>query len=316
MSSEGSALSTRLAVITARQVAGRDICLLTLQAEDGAPLPPATPGAHIDVHLPDGRSRQYSLLSSAPYTIAIKAVRDGRGASQWLHDTLSVGDTIRIGTPRNNFGLREGATDTVLLAGGIGVTALLCMYDALVAGGHTVCLHYWARSVEETFLHAQLSGRPGLHIHACGGRVTSMAAVIAEHGPQADLYCCGPTRMLAEFTALTQGRDPSTVHIERFEADSAAMPIAADEGFSVRLARSGTTIAVGKDQSILEALTDAGVDIEYSCEEGLCGACEVRLLEGDPLHRDSVRTPNEHDQRRTIMLCVSRARSGTLVLDL
>lgn len=316
MSSDGSAPTTQQALITARQVAGRDICLLTLQAENGTPLPEAMPGAHIDLHLPDGRSRQYSLLSCAPYTIAIKAVRDGRGASQWLHDTLKVGDTIRIGMPRNNFALREGATDTVLLAGGIGITALLCMYDALIAEGRTVCLHYWARSVEETFLHAQLSSRPGLHIHSCGGRVTSMAAVMAEHGPEADLYCCGPTRMLAEFTALTQDRNPQRLHIERFSADSTTLPETTDNGFSVQLARSGTTIAVGKDQSILEALTAAGVDIEYSCEEGLCGACEARVLDGTPLHRDSIRTPDEHDQRRTIMLCVSRARSGILVLDL
>lgn len=316
MSSEGSPVSSRLVIVTSRHNAGRDICLLTLQAENGSPLPSAAAGAHIDVHLPDGRCRQYSLLSSEPYKIAIKAVRNGRGASRWLHDSLKVGDTIRISTPRNNFGLRQDATDTVLLAGGIGVTALLWMYDALMASRRKVCLHYWARSTEETFLHAEMSGKPALHIHSCGGRVISMAAVVAEHGPEADLYCCGPARMLAEFTALTHGRDPKKIHIERFEADSAATPQATDEGFMVRLARTGTTIAVGKDQSILEALTEYGIDIEYSCEEGLCGACEVRVLEGEPLHRDSVRTPLEHDQRRTIMLCVSRARTGTLVLDL
>nr|WP_242010281.1 2Fe-2S iron-sulfur cluster binding domain-containing protein [Acetobacter conturbans] len=123
--------------------------------------------------------------------------------------------------------------------------------------------------------------------------------------------------MLTEFAILTRDRDPQRVHIERFEADSTGAFPQTDHGFTVKLARTGTTIAVSKNQSILEALIQAGINLEYSCEEGLCGACEARVIEGDPLHRDSVRTPLEHNKRRTIMLCVSRVRSSdTLVLDL
>ncbi|HEX7055522.1 MAG TPA: PDR/VanB family oxidoreductase [Burkholderiales bacterium] len=291
-----------------------------LRPVDGGELPPFTAGAHIDLALGNGMRRSYSLLNSQAerhrYVIAVQKDRASRGGSRWIHDNLRPGDVLTIEPPRNNFPLCESAERSLFIAGGIGITPILSMIDRLSALGRAWQLVYCARKRSGTaFLHA-LEGRPEVRFNfdeEPGGTMLDIAALVAAAPAQAHLYCCGPLPMLAAFEEATRDVAPERVHLEYF---SAKEPVAKGGGFTVVLAKSGREIEVPSGMTILDALTNAGIDVPYSCMEGVCGSCETAVLEGIPDHRDLVLTDAERAAGKTMMICCSGSKTEKLVLDL
>jgi tetrachlorobenzoquinone reductase len=319
--SEAGDETASIAVRVERSVPiAKDALLLEFASLNG-PLPQATPGAHIDVHVPGMGLRQYSLVtplcSATSYVIAVKREAAGRGGSVWLHDEARVGTELSIGRPRNNFELDDTAEQTLLLAAGIGITPIYAMFERLQQLGRPVRLHYWSRSAEHALFRERLESHPDASlIHSSGGRVISAGDVLRAAPPGAEIYCCGPSRMLEE--CIASAPRPQHLHVERF-ANAAKDPCASEDGvagFTVHLARQKRDIDVAAGETILNSLIAAGIDVAYSCEEGVCGACETRVLEGTPLHRDAVRSPEEHQQRKTFMICCSLSREKRLVLDI
>ena len=296
------------------------INLYRFASPDGAALPMFEPGAHLDLEVAPGLQRQYSLLWPQPgldrYEIAVQEAADGRGGSRTWHRQSVAGDIYRASEPRNHFPLAPAAATTrCLFAGGIGITPIISMYRQLARAGQSVLLHYWTRSPELTLFGAELAAVTdgSVHVHYTSGPVPRLVDVLADIPLQAQLYCCGPTRMIDAFDTLTLQRPIELVHRERF----AAAPIEAGhtDSFAVRLARSDRTIDVGPEESVLSACLAAGIDLSYSCEEGVCGACEVRVLSGRVDHRDQVIPPAARATASTMMACCSRGLT-TLELDL
>jgi ferredoxin-NADP reductase len=296
----------------------KDAVLVTFASLAGA-LPPAVPGAHIDVYVPGGRVRQYSLVtplcSASHYTVAVKREATGRGGSLWLHDEARVGMELMVGQPRNHFELNEAAERTLLLAGGIGITPIYAMFERLLELQRPVHMHYWSRSAEHALFRAQLEAHPDATLNYSGASgPASVAEVLRAAPPGTEIYCCGPSRMLAE--CIANAPRLSRLHIERF-SPSASDEVCDDVArFTVHLARQQRDVEVAAGDTILNALIAAGIDVSYSCDEGVCGACETKVLEGAPLHRDTVRSAEEHQQRGTVMICCSVSRDRRLVLDL
>lgn len=294
---------------------------LVLPAEGD--LAPFTAGSHIDLHLKNGMIRSYSLVNDQSerhrYVIAVNKDASGRGGSSFVHTTFKAGDIVTVSEPRNNFALREDAAYSLLIAGGIGITPLMSMIRRLQALGRPWKLFYAARTRRAAAFPGELdaivpNADVDLHFddeHA--GRPLDLAAIIASAPAHAHIYCCGPVPMLEAFEKATAGRPSSHVHVEYFQAKQAP---AVDGGFEIRLARSKRTIAVEPGKTILDAVLDAGVMANYSCSEGVCGTCETRVIEGIPDHRDLFLSPEEKAANKTIMICCSGSKSGTLVLDL
>lgn len=300
--------------------ATRDTNIYTFTPLDGATLPPVEAGAHVDLFLLPHLVRQYSLLqpSSAPsaYVIGVKKDAGGRGGSRYIHEQLRVGDEIMISAPRNNFPLVEDAKHSVLLAGGIGITPIWAMAQRLQALGASWRLYASNRSRQDTALLAELQALPNatLHFDDEARGFLDLAAIIATAPANTHFYCCGPAPMLAAYRSALAHLPAEFVHDESFTL--APPPPGGDSEFVVRLARSGREIAVGADTSILDALRDNGVDTVSSCEAGVCGTCETRIIEGDVDHRDHVMSADEQAENRRMMICCSRARSNLLVLDI
>jgi tetrachlorobenzoquinone reductase len=298
--------------------AATGVALFTFESL-GGPLPAVRPGAHVDVFIPEHHVRQYSLItprcSESRYVIAVQREARGRGGSLWMHDQARVGMTLELGHPRNNFELDEAAPDTLLLAGGIGITPLFSMFEHLRARGRPVRLYYWMRSRDHAVFHNETAAHPEatLSFSTDATRPTLEDALSTATADTA-IYCCGPSRMLDACFAAVPSHE--RLHVERFEAPAAAEPLDESAGFTVRLARQGRDIDIPQGATILDTLIEAGIDVEYSCEEGICGACETRVIDGQPLHRDSVRTAEGHDERQTIMICCSGSRTPGLTLDI
>lgn len=293
--------------------------LFVFRRPDGAALPPAEAGAHVDVLLPNGLTRQYSLLldgrEPAVYTIGVKRDEHGGGGSRYLHDQVTVGTMLRISSPRNNFRLRDGDHHTVLIAGGIGITPVWSMLHTLSARGQPWELHYSCRTRDDALFADSLVGRSGVHPHfddEHGGAVLDLAAVVAAAPRGAHFYCCGPAPMLTAFSGATNSIVDDRVHVEYFTPKHEA----ADGGFLVRLERSGTEHFVPEGCSILDTLRAAGLDMPSSCEQGICGTCETPVLAGVPDHRDSILTESERQANDTMMICCSGCSGDRLVLDL
>jgi tetrachlorobenzoquinone reductase len=306
--------------LTAIRYAARDTNLFELSRLDGEPLPPYEPGAHIDLHLPNGLIRQYSLIEAAPdparYTVGIKRDPASRGGSRYIHDELRVGRTLKISAPRNNFPLGESAATIVLLAGGIGITPIWCMVQRLAERGGPWRLYYACRSRADMAFRDALSAMPEAHLHfddENAGKPLDIAAVVADMPKDAHLYCCGPTPMLNAFESATAGWPREQIHVEYFTAKQEP---AKAGGFVVELKRSGQEFVIPAGKSILQVLLDAGVDVDYSCELGICGACEQRVLSGIPEHRDAILTEEEQASNTKVMICCAGCKSERLVLDL
>lgn len=296
----------------------RHVYRLRLEALADAPLPLAEAGAHVGLLLPGGLERQYSLLSCADpgaYVVGVKREADGRGGSRYIHDMLRVGAEIEVDPPRNNFPLHEDAALSVFFAGGIGITPIHAMIERLDALGRRWELHYSARSREEMALRARFDGLPNAHLYCTGdGQARpALAEVVAALPADAHLYCCGPASMLHAFEEACAGRDPDHVHVEYFTQKYAQ---ALDGGYTVELARSGSAHQVPSGKTILEVLREAGLELTSSCEEGICGACETRVLAGRPDHRDAILTDRERAAGASMMICCSGSLDDRLVLDL
>jgi tetrachlorobenzoquinone reductase len=314
---------TALRVHSARADAD-SVRILDLRAADGSALPAFTAGAHVEIRLPDGRSRQYSLINPPcdhdRYVIAVARHGAGRGGSQYLHDSLRIGDILFASPPGNHFALEEQAEYSVLLAGGIGITPIWSLAQRLIALGRAWELHYAARTRSAaallTLLESAPQGAARLYLtregpDACRPNIRSL---IATRSDLAHFYCCGPPEMVDEFTRACVTLPGYRIHLERF---SAAPGInSAEDSFEVQLARSGRTLQVGPGQSILSAVQASGLNVAYSCREGVCGKCEVRVLEGTPDHRDALLTATERRSNTVMMICCSRALTPRLVLDL
>lgn len=306
-------------VVQKRSVA-QGIFLFTLRRVDRGALPGFSPGAHLTVQAPAGMRRNYSLCSdpfdAGHYEIAVKRDARGRGGSVSMADEVQVGQRLLVSAPRNNFELEERARDFVFVAGGIGITPILSMMRHLKRQGRGFQLYYCTRDAGTTAFMAQLEDEfPGQvqihHDHGDLAQVLDLWPVFEKPG-DAHVYCCGP-RGLMDSVADMSGHWPSgSVHFESFGVD--AKLYAENKPFSVRLARTGKTLEIPAEQSILEALRAQGLRVASSCESGTCGSCKTRLIEGEAEHRDMVLSDTEKADH--IMVCVSRAVSPELVLDL
>ncbi|MGH8778068.1 PDR/VanB family oxidoreductase [Paraburkholderia sp.] len=306
---------------------GKGIQSYELVDPSGADLPAFDAGAHLDVHLGDGLIRQYSLCNSPDerkrYVIAVLRDDAGRGGSKAVHERLHVQGIVRISRPRNHFSLVTDAEKVILLAGGIGVTPLKAMAHALDARGVDYELHYCARDAtcaafgdELAALHAR--GR--LHYHFDGGNPGAgldIGRLLTKPSHGTHVYYCGPGRFMKACEQATGHWPKETVHFEHFKAPErppAEQPADASGAFDVRIASSGQVISVKPEQSIVDALNEAGVVLETSCCSGLCATCKVRYLEGEVDHRDFIL--GEDERADYLTACVSRATSKLLVLDL
>jgi vanillate O-demethylase ferredoxin subunit len=296
--------------------------LFELRPPRGGAVPEFTAGAHVDVYLPNGTIRQYSIASAtcdrARYLLGVKLETNGRGGSRCMHEELRVGEVLKIGLPRNNFPLIEDAALSIFIAGGIGITPIKCMVDRLQDIGRAWRLHYAVRTRDEAVFADDFStacDRFHLHVDSeRGGAVIDVDAIVAAAPADAQLYCCGPAPMLAAFERACAGRPGKFVHLERFSApDNAA---ATGGAYTVELARSKRAIAVKPDQTLLQALQAAGITIKTSCQQGICGTCETRVLAGAPDHRDMILSDDEKAANDTMMVCCSGSLGPTLVLDL
>lgn len=294
------------------------VCLVELADPEGWPLPPFTPGAHIDVHLPNDLVRQYSIASdprdNSRYLIAVALEPKGRGGSYFIHNELKVGDILPVSLPRNLFPPSEAGRH-ILIAGGIGITPFLSMVPHFERTKQTYELHYCSRHAAQTPFRNMLDSpaikskvRSYLTREKQGCR-PDLATIVGSPSAEKHVYCCGPESMVDAVVALTRDWPKENVHIERFGAsgeDCAA--------YTVVLGRSGCRVPVRPGQSMLSALRHAGVEMPSSCEAGVCLECKTRYTEGEILHRDLVMSPAD----RTVYLtpCVSGCQSDTVTLDI
>ena len=291
-----------------------------LRSIEGKELPPFTAGAHIDLTLPNGLVRSYSLVNPQSerhrYVIAVQKDRASRGGSKWIHQNLRAGEILAVNGPRNNFALNEAAERSIFIAGGIGITPMLSMVERLNAIGREWELVYCSRTRNSTPFVELLEKNPQVRFNfdqERGGKMLDIAAVVETAPANAHLYCCGPIPMLDAFEQATKDLARERVHVEYFTAKE---PPATEGGFTVVLAKSGRELMVPSGKTILGALSDAGVDIPHSCTEGVCGTCETKVLEGIPDHRDRILTETERASNKKMMICCSGSKSEKLVLDL
>ena len=317
----GTLIDVRVAAI---ETVARDTNVYTFERPDGARLPAYKPGAHIDIHLPNGLIRQFSLLNPDDnperYVVAIKLDAASRGGSRYIFDDLRVGHTLKVSAPRNNFPLLEDAAEVVLFAGGIGITPIWCMAQQLQAQNRTWKLYYACQSrADMAFLSAiEKFGPERVHLHfddEANGKFLDLVAAIGAGSANAHFYCCGPNPMLKAFEAAAAGRPRHQVHVEYFTPkDEAAAGTLG--GFWVELARSGEEYFIPEGKKILEVLYEAGVDVDYSCELGICGECVTRVISGIPEHHDSVLSEEEQASNEKVMICCAGCKSERLVLDM
>ena len=298
---------------------------VVLEAKGDSPLPQWTPGAHIRVELPAGGDRPYSLVdlpewrTGRHYVIGTLLEENSAGGSRYIHG-LEPGEEVSASAPVNQFELRPGAGRVLLLAGGIGITPLFSMAAALAGSGRGFRLCYLGRSEGDLAFLPELSAicgdRLSVHYDDVPPGRPDFAELIGDLDADGDAYVCGPSGMIEAVKAAwaLAGRPPESLHYELFTATPA--PAAGDRPFEVELNSTGQVVTVGPDQSIIEALEEAGVDVVHDCRRGDCGICQTEVLEGIPEHRDVVLTDEEKASNKVMQICVSRARTPRLVLDL
>jgi len=318
-------MSTITVTVVRKSAEAEDIASFELARADGGPLPAFSAGSHIDVQVPGGITRQYSLCNDASasqhYRIAVLRDAGSRGGSAGMHDAVHVGDTLQISEPRNHFPLVPAAR-TLLLAGGIGVTPLLCMAQRLAAIDAEFTMHYATRSVARTAFRDEIRASRFAHrvvFHHDDGPAAQKLDVRAALGsPDANthVYVCGPTGFIDHVVqcAKAAGLPTEQIHLEYFGA--APQDSSGDRAFDVKIASTGKVIRVAADQTVVAALSAQGVEVLTSCEQGVCGTCITRVLEGECDHRDLYFTDEEKARGDQFTPCCSRARSPLLVLDL
>lgn len=323
MSTAPASLRVRVA---RKVIEAEDICSFELVAADGRLLPAFSAGSHIDVHLPDGLVRQYSLCNDAAethrYLIAVLKDPASRGGSRAMHERVREGDELIISPPRNHFALAHEARHHLLLAGGIGITPLLCMAERLAATGAAFTMHYCTRSRARTAFASRIAASAfaaQVQFHHDDGppeQQFQLEAVLAGADEHTHLYVCGPQGFMDAVlgAARARGWPESRLHYEFFSAEPVSTE--GDRPFEVVLASSGRVVPVAAGQTVVQALAACGVDVMVSCEQGVCGTCLTRVLEGEIDHRDVYLTPEEQAAGDQFTPCCSRAKSARLVLDL
>lgn len=302
-----------------------DIISVDLRPAPDVVFPAFAAGSHIDLHLPNGMVRSYSLCNNSEerhrYVVGVLKDRASRGGSRCVHEQLRVGMRITISAPRNNFPLHEDATHSVLVAGGIGVTPVLCMARRLKDLGHSFEFLYFARSRKSAAFVAEIEalGVPVTwHFDDEKGGPPDLTALLGKRPITASehYYACGPAVMLDNFEKTCAALGHANAHIERFTAVEVAAADDAKKTFTVELRRSGQMFEVTPDTTLHKRLIEINADVPFSCEEGICGSCETKVLEGVPDHRDMVLTDAERAANKAMMVCVSGCKSDRLVLDI
>lgn len=311
--------------VVSRKTEAHGICSYELARLDESPLPAFSAGSHIDVHLPDGLIRQYSLCNHPDerhrYLIGVLKDPASRGGSQHLHEQINTGDRLQISEPRNLFPLADEARRSLLFAGGIGITPILCMAERLAHSNADFELHYCARSSDraafvERIRHSAFADRVFVHFDEQPETLMNTAQVLANPQPGVHLYVCGPAGFMQHVldSARTQGWAEDRLHREYFAA--AAIDSSHDGSFSVKVASSGQIIEIPADKTVVAVLESHGIDIPMSCEQGVCGTCLTNVLEGIPDHRDMFLTEEEQACNNQFTPCCSRSKSPLLVLDI
>ncbi|MGP3944877.1 PDR/VanB family oxidoreductase [Streptomyces sp. 6N106] len=311
-------------LVARREEVASDVVALTLRHPTGRELPAWEPGAHLDLVLDPGPTRQYSLCGDpadrASWRIAVLRAPAGRGGSARVHDTLTEGSVVRVRGPRNHFALRPAAR-YLFIAGGIGITPLLPMTAAAEAAGADWRLLYGGRTRASMAFADQLAARYGGKVRLVPqdeeGLLDLTPYLDAPADPGTLVYCCGPEPLLQVVEEACRGWPDGALRTERFQPRTdAAGAEPAVGAFELVLTRSGLTLTVEPGRSVLRTVEEAGVPVLYSCEEGTCGTCETDVVEGEVDHHDSVLTDEERASGETMMICVSRCRGRRLVLDL
>lgn len=292
---------------------------LDLVAPDGSELPAFEPGAHVDLHWPDGLIRQYSLCGDPAdrrtYRVGVREVEGGR-FSRIIHRELRPGTLMTVGAPRNNFAFSPSAR-YLFVAGGIGITPLMPMMRQATRASAQWTLLFCTRRVEEApFLDEVLAlgGEVSLHASEAGTRLDAQRR-FAEAPADTILYCCGPDRLMVAVEEATAAWPEGTVRFEWFTAR--ARPEDEVSGaFQLVCAQSGITLSVPPERSVLDVLGENGIGLPRSCEQGICGTCECAVLEGEVDHRDSILSASERAANQVMMTCVSRAAGARLMLDI
>jgi ferredoxin-NADP reductase len=304
-----------------REVAADGVVTLTLVDPAGADLPEWAPGAHVDLILEPGLVRQYSLCGGtanrAEWQVGILLDPQSRGGSDYVHNKLHEGSKVRVRGPRNHFPLVR-SKQYVFIAGGIGITPIKAMIDAVVATGADWQLFYGGRSRSTMAFVDELEkygDRVAVFPHDVTGRF-DLDEILGEPDDDTVVYCCGPSGLLDGVEQACTSWPDGSLHVERFAAKKFEAGPDGDTEFEVECSQSGVSVTVPADKSIYDALEEAGVDVLGSCMEGVCGTCECDLLEGIGDHRDSVLNDAEKAKNQSIMICVSRSLSGRLVLDI
>ena len=309
-------------VVHSMTVEAEGVLGIELVARDGADLPTWQPGAHIDLHLADGLSRQYSLCgdpgNTTRYRIGVLHESAGRGGSQFVHNRLRPGDDVEVEGPRNHFAL-EPAPRYLFVAGGIGITPILAMIEQAQRQGAQWSLLYGGRSASSMAYTTQLASygeRVQIRPQDQYG-LLDLDTALGQPQTGTLVYCCGPEPLLQAVEARCAAWPAESLHTERFAAPTQPARDPADEhAVELVLRSSGRTVSVAADTSILDALLGNDIAVLSDCREGICGTCEVAVVEGDVEHRDFVLSERERAAGKLMMVCVSRARSARLVLDL
>jgi vanillate O-demethylase ferredoxin subunit len=317
-----SALTVR---VTQKKIEAEGVCSFELRLEKGGELPPFSAGAHIDVHIRPGVTRQYSLCNPPHerdrYQIAVLLEPDSRGGSQGMHAQVQVGQALTISAPRNHFELVP-AQHSLLFAGGIGITPLLAMAHTLHAQGKSFELHYCGRSRNRMAFLNELNQLPfaqSVHVHCDDGPISQRldtVTVLSGTGGEVRLYVCGPAGFMNHVLdiARKQGWPEDKLHREFFSAAHA--DTSNDGSFELKLAKTGESFIIPADKTVMQVLLSNGIDIPFSCESGVCGTCLTNILKGVPDHRDAYLTPQEQDAGDKFTPCCSRSKSSSMTLDL
>ena len=301
----------------------KDVITLELRAIGGGELPTFTPGAHLDLHLPNGLVRNYSLTNDwrerNRYVIGVGRAADSRGGSSYVHSSIRAGMQLKISAPRNNFPLDESSASFLFIAGGIGVTPIMAMVRWCVANEKSWRLIYAARSRQRTAFYEELCALGGdrvqFHFDDECGQVLDVAQAIASWSEGETVYCCGPAPLMDAVQNLTGHLPSGAVQFEWFSVPESDEPQESNS-FTVKLERSGVEFEVPESKSILEVLEEHGFELPFSCREGLCGTCVTNVCSGEPDHRDYVLSDEERESGKMMTICCSRSKSPVLALDL
>ncbi|MGW0043598.1 PDR/VanB family oxidoreductase [Rhodococcus sp. NPDC003348] len=304
-----------------RDAAAQDVVVLELENTSSDPLPAWKPGAHVDLCLPNGLTRQYSLCGNpadlGTYRLGVLREPSSRGGSAYIADEVVAGAEIEVRGPRNHFPLLP-AESYIFIAGGIGITPVLPMIDAAQRAGVPWELHYGGRSRASMAFLQEIAALPGERVHLYPQDevgLIDLPSLLAVHRPGSLVYSCGPGSLLQAIEERTANWPDGSVHMERFEPKEFDQP-ASTESFEIELSDSGMVLVVPPDKSVLQVLRDADVEVYSSCQDGTCGTCETTVLAGEVEHRDSILSAEEQAENDRMYICVSRAACPRLVLEL